>query len=167
MRTDCTETDLGTLRAWGFPFLAADATAPRTTEALALAVLRMTHNPSARLVEAVAWGCVQLARCQHQALPLEGADITQLRRLGYVLARLVEHGALDPTTQAHLLHWLQQPHLKNISEQDAKKPISLSTLCNSGRLQRLQQSADEINRRWGVYGDVHLRDLPPIARTTA
>ncbi len=114
--------------------------------------LRVLEAPSARLVEAVSLTLVELSRRGKLAVVHEFEFSGHVaRRLGYLAQRLADH--LDDSGLREFAG-LMNEHLG--SRLDV---LLLTDAATQTYTRQLVERGDDVNRHWGVYGDLEYRFL--------
>ncbi|TXC68501.1 hypothetical protein FRC91_19340 [Bradymonadales bacterium TMQ1] len=152
MALQLTERELQVFSLAGYPYPVERPEEPVTLEELARVVVRVMEDPGARAVEASVMALVMMA--QHDALEmLECEDVEARRRLGYVAQRLSAMEGVPARAQKRLRELTKR--LTNFAA--GGRALFLTHVVSRGRAERLERSADDVSRLWGVYGEVTWR----------
>ena len=149
MQTQVTERDLQHFASLGFgaPVAAGDEPAP---EELAESVVHVLQAPTARLTTAAALALNALASSDDldAFADFELADDVR-RSLGYLAERVTGQSKSSKKTAKRLKDFSDDLHQSDDSEQPA---VVLMARSNATLLRLKRERADDVNRRWSVFG---------------
>ncbi len=155
MQTRVTERDLQHFVSLGFfaPVTAGEAPAP---EELAESVVRVLQAPTARLTTAAALALNALASSDDLDAFADFELADEVRRsLGYLAERVAGELKSSKKTAQRLTDFSDDLHQSDDSEQPA---VVLMARSNATLLRLKRERADEVNRRWNVFGTPVLSD---------
>lgn len=169
MSQTITEQDLGVLKATGFPLATAVEKHNPTHEEVLQTVRKALHvSQQPRLVEAVVVALLYLAKqatCstkpnnlsrKFKLLLYSETDEKTLRRLGFLLESLADVVKEHEDLRYWLTMWAAMI-TEHLAQREENTPLALFDRMTKRVLQRWQQSANEINRHWNVYGSFEIR----------
>ncbi|TXD36972.1 hypothetical protein FRC98_09530 [Lujinxingia vulgaris] len=149
MAHQLTERELQAFSLAGYPYPVERPEEPVTLDELARVVVRVMENPGARAVEASVMALVMMAQLDALEM-LECEDVEARRRLGYVAQRLSTMEGVPARAQKRLRELVTR--LRGFAA--GGRALFLTSVVSRGRAERLERSADDVSRFWGVYGEV-------------
>lgn len=149
MQTQVTERDLQHFASLGFgaPVAAGDDPTP---EELAESVLHVLEAPTARLTTAAALALNALASSDELDAFSDFELADEVRRsLGYLAERVAGQPESSEQIAKRLKDFSDDLHQRDDSKQPA---VVLMARSNATLLRLKRKRADEVNRRWSVFG---------------
>lgn len=151
--SDVTQRNLAHLRAVGFR-VPAEASREVSDAELVETLLEILDAPTARLAEAACLVLAELAeRGALELLTTDELPHDLRRRVGYLAARTSHSERVANREKQRLVELARRLS----SPGDARRPaLALISNPSEAYLEVERKRGDDVNQRWGVYGDVSL-----------